>query len=121
MQEFDLVEVTIKGDKKSTFVKAVELAMWEHRWIEAYTFKNGVLTMYWHKHENDPSIPLLYKMDAIQAAEYLWGLVQSLPRDAYGEKPDTDGSNSRGWEITNVDHYQYTAFSIKPYWNTYGK
>lgn len=131
-----LVEtLIIESDMREQLECAIKILLfWDNRVTH---FTTGVdvhgtefLTMRWH--ETGGAIPLLAPMtDAATIADqcYAWlGNVQ------YPEEPDHDGSNSKGWRITNrvsqiaTEGYNqygpdgfYVVFTIYPAWIEYHK
>lgn len=66
---------------------------------------------------------LPFKMDFKAASDFAWNWLQQTD---YGEEPDHDGSNGRGWTIFNGDwghvfHAWQGIIAIRPEWAMYGK
>jgi len=68
---------------------------------------------------------LPFKMDASDLGPFADKWLSSID---YPKEPDQDGSNKKGWIITNgnmwghVDGYDYhSVFSVQPGWQMYGK
>ena len=88
------------------------------------------LILMWH--EDKKSTPLMAKMqeaEAIADQIYAW-----LKTQDYGRQPDHDGSNNKGWRITNNGpkikdgpHYPeydssfYDVLCVRPHWIEYHK
>ncbi len=127
--------LVIESDMREQLERAIEILLFWNSRVTHYTIGidvNGLqfLTMRWH--ETGGAIPLMAPMaDASSIADqcYAW-----LKNAEYPEEPDHDGSNSRGWRITNSVHkiaheghnqYApggfYVVFTIYPTWIEYGK
>lgn len=66
---------------------------------------------------------LPYKMKVEQAADFVWHWLQTVD---YGDQPDHDGSNGKGFRIFNeawghIDNDWQAFVAIKPEWIEYGK
>ncbi len=86
-----------------------------------YSINDNVLIFYWVDSPKMTKFP--FKMDYSQAAAWAheW-LMQSAD---YGEQPDHDGDNGKGWRIFtkswgHVDGYE-SFIAIEPTWAEYGK
>lgn len=83
----------------------------------------GVPTMIFLWHEDRHSQPLGRDINPFGAAQLatIW-----LKETEYGEEPDHDGSNRKGWRafshsIGDALGCHYTIIAIQPAWASYGK
>jgi hypothetical protein len=79
------------------------------------------LILLWH--EENGALPLPYPLDLERAADFLGGW---LLRVDYGEEPDHDGDNGKGWRIFNeswghVVGNHFGIVAIQPAWIIYPK
>ena len=84
---------------------------------------NNVLIFFKYSYPKMQAFP--FKMDAEQAAKFAeqW-LAQSAE---YGDEPDHDGHNSKGWCIYNDENWDHVhgmyqgLLAVKPVWAMHGK
>jgi hypothetical protein len=79
------------------------------------------LILFWSA-ERD-STPLPYPMPLDQAITFVQGW---LKQTDYGEEPDHDGNNHKGWRVFTeswglVMGHHYTIVAVQPEWAMYGK
>ncbi len=105
-----------------TFSQDLGLKWWLQR---AWNGAGLGLIFFWNtEHERHPELhDLPFGMDAIGAADFarLW-----LAEQNYGNEPDHDGDNGKGWRLYNeawgrVGGHTYSFVAIKPAWAMYGK
>ena len=79
------------------------------------------MILYWKNTANSTALP--YHMTMEQAADMVWGWLATVP---YGDKPDLDGSCSKGWRVycerygrINDDFYAFVA--VQPVWAEHHK
>lgn len=118
------IDITSEGDLRS----AMELAFRQPVFrAEGYLIDpDRGLIFFWggfNNHPPDGLIRLPFKLDAIGAADFAerW-----LAEQDYGEQPDHDGDNGRGWRLYNdewgrVGGLTYSFIAVKPEWAMYGK
>ena len=97
--------------------------------VEGYKIENNNLLFYWCKDTEECACPFPYDMTLGQAAEFAWGWLQNTQPN--WEKPDTDGSVVKGWNLVSSDLcYEslgscccegYCFIKITPTWVVYGK
>ena len=82
------------------------------------------LIFFWSANDGPKDIAKLpFKLDATAAADFAkrW-----LAEQDYGNEPDHDGDNGRGWRLYNeswgrVGGHTYSFVAVKPAWAMYGK
>jgi len=79
------------------------------------------LVLYWRLSDKATELP--YPMTLEQAAEFAIGWLEHAD---YGQKPDHDGDNKKGWRLycedwgfVGDDYYAFAA--VEPVWAMYGK
>jgi hypothetical protein len=80
------------------------------------------LILFWAEGAKD-AVLLPYPMDCTAATEFVWNWLKTA---GYGEQPDHDGDNARGFRVYNESwgHVgnEWQAFvAIRPEWQMYGK
>lgn len=128
-------ELIVESDNREQLEWAVKILLcWDSK-VSHYTTGVDVhgtpfLTMRWH--ETGGATPLMAPMsDASSIADQCYAWLKNVE---YPEEPDHDGSNSRGWRVTNRVHkiategYDqfgpngfYVVFTIYPAWVEYHK
>lgn len=112
-----------EGDEKTRFFAAIALA-WDHPNTRVVGYRvdpTKGLVFYWTG--SDKATPFPFKMDPTQSAEFAWGWLQSVD---YGEQPDHDGHNKKGW-LVYCENWgkvagEFEAFvAVSPTWIMYGK
>lgn len=88
---------------------------------ELFEDHHECMIFYWHK--DTDTVPLPYNMTFRECADLAWGWLQ---KQNYGETPDHDGSNDRGWAVFNeswghIDNSQYGIGAVSPQWIWIGK
>lgn len=88
----------------------------------AITEKDGLILM-WGEDTALKSQPLPYPMTAEVAIPFAWSWLEQAD---YGQQPDHDGSNGKGWTLHrdgwgHVAGSFYAIVGIKPTWAMYGK
>lgn len=112
------IDVTAEGDDR---LRAV-LALFDHDTVVGYQADGRRrLVFYWTDSEKATALPFPMTME--QAADFAIGWLEHAD---YGDEPDHDGSNGKGWRIYNEDwgHVDgdWSAFvAIEPAWAMYGK
>ena len=112
------VDVTAEGDDR---LRAV-LALFDHDTVVGYrTDARRRLVFYWS--DSEKAIALPFPMTIEQAADFAIGWLRHAD---YGDEPDHDGSNGKGWRIYNeawghVDGDWSAFVAIEPAWAMYGK
>jgi hypothetical protein len=117
-------DLTSEGD----LTKPMEIAFGHYRTAEAYLIdpKKGLI-FFWSAHANNNTdkrlVALPFKLDAIGAADFAkrW-----LAEQDYGNQPDHDGDNGKGWRLYNEDWGRvgartYSFIAVQPAWAMYGK
>jgi hypothetical protein len=86
--------------------------------VSHWKVENGGLVFGWHANMKD-AVPLPAKMEK----DALIGLILGWLADAeYGEEPDHDGSNHKGYTIKTTGwEDSYATFRVEPTWIEYGK
>jgi hypothetical protein len=79
------------------------------------------LILLWHEEKN--ALALAYPHTLPQAVEFTRGWLGNVD---YGEEPDHDGSNGKGWRVFTegwgrVLSHNYTIVGVQPNWAMYGK
>ncbi|MGD9726285.1 MAG: hypothetical protein AB7L09_01415 [Nitrospira sp.] len=82
---------------------------------------NYGLILYWSVSGN--ADPLPSPMTGEELVDFAWNWLLTA---SYGDQPDHDGSNGRGWRIFNeawghVKHDWAAFCAIQPVWSMYGK
>lgn len=86
--------------------------------------KKPRLILHWHNLANDARlIPFLGKTDHEAASSAVISWLKDID---YGQEPDHDGDNSKGWRIFNeawghVDDFRGAICAIEPEWLMHGK
>lgn len=131
--------IDITGEGRKIFTQAMEIAFSQHPHALGYRIDGSRLIFLWvasrytagnnSSNALDPAVVAFpFKMDASGAAEFAnrW-----LAEQDYGEEPDHDGSNGRGFRVFNegwghvklmsgaTEHYAIVA--VEPAWAVYGK
>ena len=85
--------------------------------------KKGLVFVWAATDGNKGVITLPFKLDAEGAADFAkrW-----LAEQCYGQEPDHDGDNGKGWRLYNeswgrVEGYTYGFVAVQPAWAMYGK
>jgi hypothetical protein len=120
------IDITALGD--NVLAAAIALAFGDRKAIGYMVSNNNALVarlvFLWSMSEKrEGMIPLPFKMAAPQAAEFAraW-----LAEADYGQQPDHDGDNSRGWRVFNeawghVDGLWGAIVAVQPAWAMHGK
>lgn len=131
-----LVEILdVATDDRESLVLAIKILLKWDRKVSHYRSGTDInskpyLILMWH--ENHPmTLPLIAPMneaDAISDQIYAW-----LKTQDYGREPDHDGSNHKGWRVTNrgpkvnedtyfnTDSTPYDVLCVHPHWIEYHK
>lgn len=127
----DNFHIDITSGSKEHFDMAMNIAFSNCPGKKAYRYSiddQYGLVLYWATDSIsdsglNKSHPLPYPMAVEEAINFVWGWLKSAP---YGEEPDHDGSNKKGWRVYNESwghaggsHYGFVA--IQPEWLMYGK
>jgi len=116
------IDVTCQGSKP--MLLALEIAFTNCPGSKAIGYRvieNKGLVLYWT--EADNVTPFLSKMTFAEVEPIIQGW---LKEQDYGEQPDHDGSNGKGWRVYNEAwghvNNEWEAFvAIEPAWAMYGK
>ncbi len=116
----DNFRIDITSDK--SIGDAMKLAFGGYKHAVGYRIdaEKGMI-FYWSISKNMTPFP--FKMDAEGAAHFV---LRWLKEADYGQEPDHDGHNGRGWRLYNEDwghiSNEWQAFvAIQPVWAMYGK
>jgi hypothetical protein len=130
----DNFHIDITSEGRDEFNMAVGLAMAHVPGgkVVAYCMhpdRGMVLFWDWDPKENGsfeghPVQKLLYQMNAKALSDFAWGWL--LGGSDYGEEPDHDGDNHKGWRVYNeswghVGDCWRARLAIHPEWALYGK
>jgi hypothetical protein len=128
----DNFSIDIRND--GNILRALEIAF-EHcpgKTAVAYLVENNArpgdggsilsrLLFFWNKDKVATDLP--FKLDVVGAADFAqrW-----LAEQNYGNEPDHDGDNGRGWRVYNkslgrATGHAYSFVAIEPCWAEYGK
>lgn len=111
-------DMTAEGDDK---LRAA-LALFTHDTVTGYSVTgNRKLVFYWS--DSDRAHKLPFPMTLAQAADFAIGWLEHAD---YGDEPDHDGSNSKGWRIYcegwgHVGDAWQAFVAIEPVWAMHGK
>ena len=116
------IDITCQGSKP--MLLALEIAFTNcpgNKAIGYRVIKDKGLVLYWT--EADNVTPFLSKMTFSEVEPLVQGW---LKEQDYGEQPDHDGSNGKGWHVYNEAwghvNNEWEAFvAIEPAWAMYGK
>lgn len=114
-------DMTCEGEK--TFSHALTLAIGARTTkIKGYRVdeERGLI---FYQYDSDAMTPFPYDMDIDTAIVFAWGWLQKVD---YGNQPDHDGDNGKGWRIYNeswgkVANEWEAVIAIQPAWAMYGK
>lgn len=115
------IDVTSNNDK--ALLSALEIVFQNNSKAVGYKIKcKHGLVFYWHDDVKD-LIRLPHKTGPADVLPVIKGW---LAEQDYGEEPDHDGSNGKGWRLYNeawghVDGESAAFFAVKPEWAMYGK
>jgi hypothetical protein len=119
-------DITAEG--QATLEQALKIGFGEHRTAAGWRVDTheGTTRLVLSAHEtaSDGWAPFLTPIDAARAVSLV---TDWLADTEYGEEPDHDGSNGRGWRVYcgdwgHVEPYHHRAFvAIEPCWAMYGK
>ena len=103
------------GHQAGNLEAAIDLATARHSSVVGWSKKDEWLVFYWHVKENDNITPFPSKLGAPSLKSFIMGwLRENCP---LGNKPDIDGSVSRGYEIlSDAAGWSYESFRIRPIW-----
>jgi len=115
-------DLTSEGD----LVKPMEIAFQRAtRRAEGYLIddKKGLVFFWYLGGSAAGLVPLPFKMDHVGAADFAkrW-----LAEQNYGNEPDHDGDNGKGWRLYNeawgkIGDWTGSFIAVKPAWAMYGK
>lgn len=122
------IDITAEGQK--ILLKAFEIAFSQFSSTRAYRIDGNRLIFVWGavKDRRDPAlVEFPFKMDAPGAADFAgrW-----LAEQDYGEEPDIDGSNHRGYRVFNEEGRvklidgtteDFAVVAVEPVWAIYSK
>lgn len=122
MDNFHL-DITSEGD----LATPMGIAFGRLNTAEAYLIdpKKGLIFFKWVPSNSPPDglVKLPFKLDAAGAADFAkrW-----LAEQDYGNEPDHDGDNGRGWRLYNeawgmIGALSGSIIAVKPAWAMYGK
>lgn len=113
------IDITSEGDAQLR--EALDIAFGSKRQAIGYQIKGGKLVFFWTEHKDATKLP--FKMDAKRATDFA---VAWLSEADYGEEPDHDGDNGKGWRVYNeswghVNGLWQAFVAVEPVWAMYGK
>lgn len=111
------IDVTSQGERHLAAVFDI-VAKYK---IIGYSVEDGVLIFYWSEHPAMTKLP--FTLDAKGAVDFV---TRWLAEQDYGDEPDHDGSNGKGWRAYNeawghVKNRWQALVAIHPVWAMYGK
>ena len=116
-------EINVKLTRLQNLISVMKLTENIFSKIEAYKVEDNIMILYWHAYgSNIQKLP--YRMTSEQAANFAWGWLKQT--ESTQEKPDTDASIEKGWELRSKDcclgtGETYAHITIRPIWFIYNK
>lgn len=104
-------------DYLTRLLNAVELSK-----ISGYTVETDPhrLILYWAAPPHTPDYKPWAMSDPDSIAYFIYSWLKNLPHEAWPEKPDLDGSCSRGWHLFVKDN-RYARVEVTPLWMEHHK
>lgn len=90
-------------------------------WVVEHRENKSRLILAWSEDINFIKLPVPMSAEECEPFVMAW-----LRTADYGESPDHDGDNSKGWRVYNeawgrIEGYTYSFVAIEPVWLMYGK
>jgi len=116
------LQVDVHSKGKENLKLALNLAFGNNRFAEGFiTEESESITLYWHLDKTKNVNPFPLRLTADECAELVFKWLEQ--KAAYRPKPDTDGSCSKGWYLSNdkAVGWSYIICKISPEWMIHGK
>ena len=128
----DNFQIRVVSEGREHFNKALRMAF-DHRKTATHYFirrdadnKAYSLTFLWTESKEIGVMPLPYPMEFEAASDFAWHWLENGAD--FGNEPDHDGDNGRGFIIHNgdawgqIENFEWKSLvQIQPYWAMYGK
>ncbi len=121
----DNFELKIVSEGKSSLEKALGIAFAKHNSATHYVITPKKICLFWMKpSDHKEAIPLPFKLHTDNVTDFVWSWLKEAD---YGDEPDHDGSNGKGWLVStdpgwgHVEGSFYGICKIEPEWAMYGK
>ena len=125
----------ISTDDRGSLVMVIKILQKWHKSVSHYRTgqdidgKPYLILMWWSDKKSTPLMAKMEEAEAIADQIYAW-----LKTQDYGSEPDHDGSNHKGWRVTNKgpkikdglyypehDSSSYDVLCVSPHWIEYHK
>jgi hypothetical protein len=122
------LSITVAFDKVEALRLAMKIAFLWHSKAKAWAeSENGSLVFYWHTVAGAHPLPVALDADGVADLAMTW--LKERPVEAYGQEPDHDGDNARGFRLSNggpsittgKERERYAVVAISPEWIEYHK